>query len=172
MKSTIVSVLGMALAIAVAIPGIAEAKKAARKDDGAIQATTAAAFAEQAADVRKEMKPGGRYTEITVEERARVEKNLDVITRLFEEKPELASMSDRQKIELLNAQEDANTILTKNDDDRLICKMERPTGSNFKQKQCMTAKQAREARERARDGIDRYSRPNESKELANRPRAQ
>ena len=160
MKSSIVSILGVALAIAFCLPATAEAKKS--KNDDAVTATTASAFAAQAADIRSEMKPGGRYTEMSVDERARVEKNLEVITRLFEEKEDLSAMSDRQKIELINAQEDANAILTKNDDDRLICVSRRPTGSNFKQKQCMTAKQARELRERTRDGVDRYTRPGQA----------
>ncbi|HNR92099.1 MAG TPA: hypothetical protein PKO41_06710 [Dokdonella sp.] len=161
--------MGIALAAMVCLPGVAEAKKTGKKDDGAVTATTAATFAAQAEEVRREMKAGGRYTEISADERARVERNLEVIARLFAERNELSAMSDRQKLELINAQEDANAILTKNDDDRLICVSRRPTGSNFKQKQCMTAKQAREARERSVQGMDRYTRPGESRELQGRP---
>lgn len=160
MKSTPVSLLGIALAAIMAMPGIAEAKKAAKADE-AIQATTSAAFAEQAAGVRKEMEPGGRYDQITSEERMRVEKNLDTITQLFEERNELSAMNDHQKTKLINAQEDANAILTKNDDDRLICKLERRTGSNFKEKHCMTVKEARRLRERSVDGIERYRQPSQ-----------
>ncbi len=157
MKSFPVCLLGVILA-ATCLPGIAEAKKA-KGTDAAVQATNATAFAEQSAQVRKEMKPGGRYMDITVEERAEVERNLEVIARLFAETSELGAMSDRQKVDLVNAQETANALLTKNDDDRLICATRRPTGSNFKQKQCMTARQARELREKSRDGVDRYRTP-------------
>ena len=160
MKASIVlSALFLTVAFA-AVPDIAHAKKA-KSGDGAVQATTADAFATQVEQLRKEMTPTGRYADMTADDRARVEKNLEVITRLFEQKGEFASMNDADKVTLVNAQEEANAILTNNDDDRLICSTRRPTGSNFKQKQCMTAKQARELRENSRDGVERYRRPDQ-----------
>lgn len=142
------------------IPGPAEAKNAPPTDAVAMaMPTTAAEFADQVVELRKEMAPNGRFGTLTAQERARVEANLEKITRLFEKSGEVSGMGNADKVALVNAQEDANAILTRKDDDRLICKMERPTGSNFKQKQCMTAKQARELRERTRDGLDRYSMP-------------
>jgi len=157
MKSLPVFLFGALLA-ATSVPGIASAKKSA-SSEGLALPTNAAEFEQQVVALRKEMTPTGRFSQISAEERARVEENLDVITRLFAEKGELSAMGDSSRIKLINAQEEANAILTRNDDDRLICKMQRPTGSNFKQKQCMTVRQAREIRERARDGIERYRTP-------------
>lgn len=158
MKAPIVlSALFLIVAFA-AVPDVAHAKKA-KSTEAAVQVTTADEFAAQVEQLRKEMTPTGRYADMTADDRARVEKNLETITRLFEQKGEFASMNDADKVILVNAQEEANAILTNNDDDRLICSTHRPTGSNFKQKQCMTAKQAREMREKSRDGADRYLRP-------------
>lgn len=160
MKAPIVlSALFLFVAFAVA-PDVAQAKKA-KASEAAVKVTTADEFAAQVEQLRKEMTPTGRYADMTADDRARVEKNLETITRLFEQKGEFASMSNADKVVLVNAQEEANAILTNNDDDRLICSTHRPTGSNFKQKQCMTAKQARELREKTRDGVDRYLRPDQ-----------
>lgn len=157
MKSALFCLIGVFVA-ATSLPGLAEAKKSA-PSEGLALPTNASEFEQQVIALRKEMTPTGRFSQISAEERARVEENLDVITRLFEEKGELSAMGDSSRIKLINAQEEANAILTRNDDDRLICKMQRPTGSNFKQKQCMTVRQAREIREKARDGIERYRTP-------------
>ena len=160
MKSSSFFTAALLLLAFAAFPGLVEAKKAPPTEAAALtMPTTAAEFADQVVELRKQMAPKGRFGTLSAEERARVEVNLDKITRLFEQNGEFSSMGSSEKVALINAQEDANAILTRNDDDRLICKMERPTGSNFKQKQCMTVRQTREIRERTRDGLDRYSMP-------------
>jgi hypothetical protein len=158
-SSTLFTAATLLLALAAA-PGLVEAKSG-KSSDAAVMAVpaTAAEFANQVVDLRKEMGPRGRFSTMTADERARVEVNLDVITQLFAKEGEFNAMGNADKVALVNAQEAANAILTRNDDDRLICKMERPTGSNFKQKQCMTVRQSRELRERTRDGMDRYGTP-------------
>jgi hypothetical protein len=152
-----VFVFSAAALVAVGNSAPAMAKKAP-KEEHVITAMTAAEFDEQATSLRKQMRDG-RFAGITVAERSTVERELDVISGLLQKSGAPEGMSDREKISLLNAQSNANAILTRNDDDRLVCEMRRPTGSNFKQKQCMTVKEARRLREQTRDGMDRYLNP-------------
>jgi hypothetical protein len=48
-------------------------------------------------------------------------------------------MSDADKTAMFNKQEEVNAILAKRDNERLICKNEKPIGSNIPVKTCQTA---------------------------------
>lgn len=94
-------------------------------------------FADQVAAIRDAMKPGGRFQYLTVEERNAVNEHLDAIAVMLERRETQRFGSDEQ-LDLLQAQENANAILTRRDGDRLICERRAPTGSNFKIKKCVT----------------------------------
>ncbi|WP_313914879.1 hypothetical protein [Tahibacter sp.] len=94
-------------------------------------------FADQAAAIRDAMKPGGRFQYLTVEERKAVNEHFDAIAAMLERRETERFGSDEQ-LDLLQAQENANAILTRRDGDRLICERRAPTGSNFKIKKCVT----------------------------------
>ena len=99
---------------------------------------TPEAFAVQAATVRKDMGPDGRYREVSVEERAVVEAELIKIEGLIQSRGAADKLDDADQVELVNAQEHINAVLTKNYDDQLICTLDQRTGSRFKMKTCMT----------------------------------
>jgi hypothetical protein len=60
-----------------------------------------------------------------------------------------------KRLALFNIQEEIEALLKGNDDDRLICRSERPTGSNIGQRRCRTVAEMREYREAAQEAIRR-----------------
>lgn len=118
-------------------------------------AVTSEAFDAQVAQVRAEMQPKGRYDAIGAADRAMLDADFARISELLRSKESGKPFIDRDQLELANAQERVNAILTRNDGDRLICKMEQRTGTNFKQKVCMTARQREEITRKAQEGYQR-----------------
>lgn len=124
---------------------------AAEKLDPALQAVTKEKFDDQAAAIRQQMKPGGRWEFVDSEERSRVNSRLDEIASLLASSASADELSRDDKGKLLEAQEDVNAILTKKDGRRLICQQVAPTGSNRKQKQCSTYAERERQRRDSRD---------------------
>ena len=109
------------------------------------KASTPADFAEQAQTVRTAMEQGGRFAEISSSNKSRVNELLVQIASLLS-RGSFTALPVADQTEMINAQEEANAILTKNDGERLICTHERPTGTKFKQKVCRTAAEIAERR--------------------------
>jgi hypothetical protein len=133
----------VAMALLMGVGQIAHAKD---KPAPAVNASDKESFTTVSAWVRTQMKDGGRYAETDATERARVNARLDDMAALFEIKGSVDKMSTDEKVTLLNSQEEINAILGKRDGDRLICKRERPLGSNIPVKTCETARQVEERR--------------------------
>lgn len=113
----------------------------------AVKADTAAQFAEVVAGVRAEMVPGGRYEYVQAAEKARIDRDLASMEKLFADNAGLvANMSQEDKVALFNAQESVNAILTRRDGDRVICEHRKPIGSNIPKTSCHTYAQEEEAR--------------------------
>ncbi len=111
------------------------------KDDAepAVNANTKASFETVSAWVRKQMEAGGRYSEINSGERSKVDAKLSEMGRMFDKNGDVAQMSADDKTRMYNTQQEINAILNKRDGERLICKSERPVGSNIPVKTCNTA---------------------------------
>ena len=115
---------------------------------------TPAAFEAQAAEVRKEMGADGQYGGITLSDRNAVEADLGTIDALLRKRGSATKLNDAEQVELMNAQEHINAVLTSNDGNRLICTMESRTGTKFKMKVCQTAKERERIRARGREGFE------------------
>ncbi|MBL8297016.1 MAG: hypothetical protein JNN30_01605 [Rhodanobacteraceae bacterium] len=124
---------------------------AAEKLDPALQAVNKEKFDDQAAAIRQQMKPGGRWEFVDAGERSRVNTRLDEIASLLATAASVDDLSRESKAQLVEAQEDVNAILTKKDGRRLICQQVAPTGSNRTQKQCATFAERERQRRDARD---------------------
>ena len=105
--------------------------------------------------VRKQMDAGGRYAETNGQERQVVNARLDEMTKMFEQKSSVDQMSVDEKKKLLVDQEEINSILGKRDGDRLICKSERPIGSNLPVKTCVTARERDQRRREDNKELER-----------------
>ena len=118
------------------------------KVEPAVNANTKDAFATVSVWVRKQMDKGGRYSYVTPAERSKVNASLDEMGNLFQKRGDVAQMSDAEKLEMFNSQQEVNAILAKRDNDRLVCSYEAPIGSHIPVKTCRTAGEM-EARRRS-----------------------
>ena len=140
-------------AILVGILALPPGVGAAQQKSWQFAVDTPEEFSVAAAALRLEMEPEGRYAEASAADRAAVERDLALMQRLIESRGTAGQLPERQQVELANAQERVNAILTRNDGDRMVCTYERRTGSNFKEKICATARARDHARKDAREGM-------------------
>jgi hypothetical protein len=143
-----------ALAIAIAASGVTAKENYREK---AINADTKAKFAEVVTNVRKEL-DGGRYEYVKPDERTTIETKLAEMSAFFAENDTVAGMKQDTKIKLFNAQEVVNSILTRRDRDRVICKNEAPLGSHIPVTSCHTYGQEEDARQGTRNQLSEWSR--------------
>jgi hypothetical protein len=135
--------LKYAACLALIVASAASAKE--NYQEKAFNADTPEKFELVSANVRKAMEPGGRYEYVKPEERKTIEKKLDEIGTLFQKNGSVDAMSQETKIELFNAQEVVNSILTRRDGERVICKKEAPIGSHIPITTCHTYAQEEDA---------------------------
>jgi len=128
-------------------------------NEPSVKADTKEAFTAVAATVRNEMQSGGRYEYLKGKERVQVDQGLNQMTALFDKYPTVQSMNEQAKIELFNAQETVNSILTLRDRDRVICKKEAPIGSHIPIVQCHTYGQAEDARRGTQKQMQDWNQP-------------
>jgi len=114
---------------------------AADKPAPAVNADTKESFATVSGWVQKEMHTGGRYEHVTDSERSTVEAKLASMSALLDKKGSVAQMSDAEKTQMFNDQEQVNAILAHRDGDRLVCQTAAPVGSHIPVKSCKTARQ-------------------------------
>lgn len=115
-------------------------------------------FVDQAAAIRQQMKPGGRWEFVNNDERTTVERRLDQIVTLLGSASTAGSLEPKDKAAVLTAQEDVNAILLKKDGRRLICQSAAPTGSHRKQTECRTYAERERERRDATDSLRETSR--------------
>lgn len=132
-----------------------EVASASDKPNPAVNASDKDSFQTVSEWVRKQMDAGGRYAETNGEERRVVNARLDEMTKMFEQKASVDQMTVDEKKKLLVDQEEINSILGKRDGERLICKSERPIGSNLPVKTCQTASERDGRRREDRQELDR-----------------
>jgi hypothetical protein len=128
----------LAAALVACVLALSTAAIAADGNDGRVKADTAPAFAAAAAGVRADMAVGGRYEFIRPDDKARVNADLDAIAALLTKAGSVAAMSQADKVQLFNTQEQLNGILTHSDRDRLVCEHRPPMGSNIAVTSCKT----------------------------------
>lgn len=121
-----------------------------------VHAESKAAFTAAAADIRKEMVPGGRFQFVTGVEVTRVNTSLDAIGALFEKYGTLANMDKVVKVTLFNDQEVVNSILAERDDLRLICKPKRATGTRIPVTECKTYGDIQRERADTHNALEQY----------------
>lgn len=129
----------------------------AAKTEQPLKAANKADFEKVVAQIREEMKPNGRFGELSAQERTSVDGDLKQMSDLFDKTPDVAAMSDNDKRALFNAQEAANATLLKRDGDRLICTRETRSGTHFPTTTCRTAREIERDRRGSQDWMQRNS---------------
>lgn len=149
----------LTLAIAAAVSG-ANPAHASTREAPAIRVTTLEDFNGQSERVRRDMQPNGRYGGISAKDRQTVETHLDRIRTLLTERGSSAALRDAEQAEIINAQGEINALLTRNDGERLVCTLERRTGSKMLQKNCMTVADRDELRRKTQDASQQNAQNN------------
>lgn len=121
--------------LALAAPGLSLAKE---KADPVLTAQTKEAFDKQADGIRAQMAAGGRYQFVKANERATVERRLNEIGTLLGKHVDDGKLGTDEKLQIVNAQEEVNAILSQRDSKRLVCEQRAPTGSHRPQSTCRT----------------------------------
>lgn len=151
---TVIRATLVALALLAAMPAMAKENY----HEKAFNADTAEKFQATADDVRKEMESGGRYQYVKPDERKTIDKALTEMQALFTQNGSVEAMNQGDKVKLFNNQEIVNSILTRRDGDRVICKDEPKLGSHVRTTSCHTYAQEEEARRGSHDVMDEWTR--------------
>ena len=98
--------------------------------------STPQSFQEQAAQVRAGLGVGGEYAFLSARDRTRVEREITEMTALLQRNGSIEAMTGAQRVELYNAQETANMILTRGRAGTIRCAWTQPTGSHVPRTLC------------------------------------
>jgi hypothetical protein len=99
--------------------------------------STPQSFREQAAQVLAELNfGGGSYAFLSAQERARVGRKISAMDALFQRYGNIEAMGGAERVELYNAQEAANAILTRGRAGTTRCAWTQQTGSHIPRTLC------------------------------------
>lgn len=146
----------IAVLVCVGALGLASTTVEAKRPEAKLEvvpASTTQTFAVQAEHVRASMRGDGRYSMISSADRNQVEADIAKIERLLEKYGSAENLPGQEWVEVANAQEEANALLTDNDGDRLICRYEMRTGSHFREKRCDTVAELASRRNEDQDAF-------------------
>lgn len=90
----------------------------------------------------------GDFAGLSDEDRRRILDKQAAVYALIEGKQSTAELGEEDKRLLVNALEEVKALVTRAEDERLICQRVRVIGSNRPENKCMTVRQRREMRER------------------------
>jgi hypothetical protein len=123
--------------------------------------TADAPAAQQLTNVENALRSEG-YSEMSAENRTRVQAAVSRIRLKLGSNERVDQLPPLQRTDVFNDQELINTLMSSaKEDSRIVCRSERPTGSNRSQRVCATVAQRRVAMENAKDMM-RDMRPAES----------
>ncbi len=121
--------------------------------DFEVTAATPADFRAQAERVRASLGEEGRHAAASDDERARIETLLSRIQAVFDARGSGNDLSEGDRLRVLNAQEEVNAILARNDGDRLVCEFITRTGSHRRSKECLTVREREERRDAQHEAL-------------------
>jgi len=147
-------------------PALAVAADKDKVNEKPFVADTSEKFVLVAAEVRDEMKTGGRYEFIRPDNRAKAEADIEKIGSLLQQFGSVDAMNQDQRVQLFNAQENLNGILTHSDSNRLVCERRAPVGTNIPVTTCQTFGEVERSRRSAQDFMRSHARDANSNSAA------
>src|SRR5579859_817096 len=106
-----------------------------------VKATTKEEFASVVDHVRQQMTQGGRFDSVNPNDQATVNRDLNMMSSLYDRFGSVDAMDQTSKVALYNNQSEVNAILTKHDADREVCEQVKPMGTNIPKTVCRTQRQ-------------------------------
>jgi hypothetical protein len=113
------------------------------------KADTLEKFQAIAKEVREDMDTGGRYEYIKPDDKAKVENDLNAMAAMLQKSGSITAMTQVEKVQLFNTQENLNGILTHSDKNRLVCEHRAPVGTSIPVTTCQTVADIENARKAA-----------------------
>ena len=110
----------------------------------------------------------GRYADMPASKRDQIVAKQDSLLKLIDGKHTESELSDRQLLETINSLEWIQAAINDTEDERVVCKSVKLTGSHVSKKVCKTVAQMREEREDARNSIERRALCTEGQSCASR----
>jgi len=108
----------------------------------------ASAIRDQQREIRAAVEAGrGAYKELPDTKRRELLGKQDRVLALIADRSRTTELNEHQQIELFNNLEAIQAIVNSAEDERMICRRERPTGTNRPQTICKTVAQRRAERE-------------------------
>lgn len=104
--------------------------------NGPFDVSTPQIFELQAAQVSAGMQAGGAYGFLSAQDRTRVEQEIAAMRELFRRYGNIETMGGAQRVELYNAQEQVNRILTRGHAGTTRCAWAQQTGSHIPRTSC------------------------------------
>lgn len=98
--------------------------------------STPQSFQEQATQVRAGLGVGGEYAFLSTQDRTRVEQEIAAMTALLQRYGNIEAMTGAQRVDLYNAQESTNMILTRGRAGTTRCAWTQQTGSRIARTLC------------------------------------
>ena len=98
--------------------------------------STPQSFHQQAAQVRAGLSAGGEYAFLSTPDRARVEQGITTMDVLFQRYGNIEAMDGAGRVELYNAQESVNQILTRGRTGTTRCAWAQQTGTHIPRTLC------------------------------------
>lgn len=118
-----------------------------------VAADTPEKFVPVAAQIRADMNTGGRYEFINATDRAKVNADLDNMQNLLQKSGSVAAMTQTEKVQLFNVQENLNGLLTHSDGNRLVCEHSAPVGTHIPVTTCHTVAEIERIRRENKKGL-------------------
>ena len=101
----------------------------------------------------------GRYKDMSPDKRVELLSKQAALLTMLEGKKTAADLTAEQQMQAFNTLEWIEAAINNADDERMVCRREKPLGSTRTTRVCRTAAQEREAQERAREEMEPQSLP-------------
>lgn len=151
-QATAASTAGQAAPAAVAAPATVPQEHG----KPVVKADTKENFEAIVAAIQQQMQPGGRWQYMDKSERATIDGSFADMDKLYVQFGSVDKMDQAAKVRLLADQSTVNTILTRKDGDRLVCRSEIPVGSHLPIRTCRTYAQIQAEQRGAQQALRDY----------------
>lgn len=131
----------------------------ASKAEVVVKAENKSDFGAVVAAVHQQMAPGGHWEFVGSQERRDIDANFREMQSLFDKYGTTDQMDADAKAKLYADQEEINSILTRRDSRKLVCKSEQPIGSLLPKRTCRTYGDIERARQNSQDFMQQQARP-------------
>lgn len=147
----LIATFALALSATVALPASAQTAAAPAAET---QQPTVRQIVDQQTQLRADvLAKKGAFKDLTQIERDELTKKQDRILQLLEGRDDVSQLRAEERVELFNHLEWVSAVVRNAEEDRKVCERSRTVGSNRFQVVCMTAKEYREHKERARQSM-------------------